>query len=411
MGTPLIAVSPASHYRLEARVKSTSVSTTDGFSIGVLQYNSSGGVIGWASNDGGAKLISTGGTDAQFRKLAADVVNLDPATTNVKVYLVMDASVTGTAFVDQVRFSTYNFEPFGDFETWPDATSDPLGLIVKTANWSPDTTTYKNGDASAKVTSGTSDQTFALSKINVSPTSQYSLSSWIRTHGVTTLGNVGLWLHQYDSTGAEIGTAAQKLTATSATVDTWTKFAITLNDGVNNLNSSTRSVKLELRMLANAGGTAWFDDATLVGSIGIASRQGNVKMEDGTTYTQVLAVGTPWKTMAASASDFVRGAYRRIDVPATGTVTVSATGGFKSGWTGQTGTFSIKWLDMQSGANGTVGTAVTHAYTSGGPLVSLSGTLPSTLAGKRVAIYLELDATVGLNADQAAWTSASVTFS
>src|SRR5581483_4086662 len=120
--------------------------------------------------------------------------------------------------------------------------------------------------------------------------------------------------------GAEIGTAAQKLTATSATVDTWTKFAITLNDGVNNLNSATTSVKLELRMLANAGGTAWFDDTMLVGSIGIASRQGNVKMEDGTTYTQVLAVGTPWKTTGASASDYVRGAYRRIDVPATGTV-------------------------------------------------------------------------------------------
>jgi hypothetical protein len=90
-------------------------------------------------------------------------------------------------------------------------------------------------------------------------------------------------------------------------------------------------------------------------------------------------------------------------------VTVSATGGFKNGWTTQTGTFRIRWLDPATGATGDVGMPTAHAYGAPGGLVTVSGALPSSLAGKRVSVYLEIDAAAGLSADQAAWTSATIT--
>lgn len=394
LGSAAIPVSPASQYRVEARIKTTSVSPTSGFSIGVLQYNSAGTVIDWYKNTAGvAKLVSTGGTDPQWRKFAADIVNLDPAAATVKVYLVMDANATGTAYIDEVSLWTYNFEKFGGYEAWPDPTQNDD--VVITGSWAKDTSTYSAGDASAKATSTAALQTFTLTKIPVSAISKYTLSAAIKTTGVTAADGVGVWLHQYRADGTEIGTVTRKLSTTGTT--NWQKYPVTVAD----LNTATTSIRLELQMAANAGGTVWFDEVSWVGSIGTATTQTNVKMENGTAYPKVLAMGTPWKIGAA----MVQGAFQRIDVPTSGTQTVTATAGFKYGFTGQTGTFSIKYIDYASGASGTLATA-SHAYDT--TLVTLSSNL-SSLAGKRVAIYLVVEATTGTNADLAAWTSATLT--
>jgi hypothetical protein len=218
----------------------------------------------------------------------------------------------------------------------------------------------------------------------------------IKTDGVNTSDGVSVNLLQIDSNGNALGWFNQyKLISTGGTHD-WQR----LEADVTNLNSNTVTLGIYLRIDADAGGTAWFDDVMLTGSKGIAGIQKSVQMENGTVYDKILATGTPWKSGAA----YTQGCYQQLIVPDSGTVTVSATGGFKAGCTGQSAVFSIKYRDCASGATGTLQSA-THSYN--GSTVTVSTNLNS-LAGRKIDLYLAVEAAAGGNADGAAWIAADI---
>lgn len=95
-----IAVDPSGHYTLSLWIKTDNVSKPTAASVNVLQLNRSKQAIHWYPS-GDSKLIATGGTqDWTEYKIILDEIHSDAAF--LRVYVRLDANVTGTVWFDDV---------------------------------------------------------------------------------------------------------------------------------------------------------------------------------------------------------------------------------------------------------------------------------------------------------------------
>lgn len=88
-------------YKLSVWIKTSNISTSDGVSMNILQLNSSGGAIGWYSP---FKLVATGGTQDWTQYTVDNIGDFASGTISVKVYVRVDASVSGTVWFDDIVF-------------------------------------------------------------------------------------------------------------------------------------------------------------------------------------------------------------------------------------------------------------------------------------------------------------------
>ncbi|MCU6797586.1 hypothetical protein OB236_36225 [Paenibacillus sp. WQ 127069] len=134
------------------------------------------------------------------------------------------------------------------------------GLWWATDGFSLEVNTRHGGLASAQVISSELEQ---LSTITVNPINAhdtYELAAWIKTSNVTNATGVSINVLQVGDNGFMMWypNGQAKLIATGETQE-WGRHTATIS----NLHPNTKYVKIYMRMDANAGGTAWFDDISL----------------------------------------------------------------------------------------------------------------------------------------------------
>jgi Flagellar filament outer layer protein Flaa. len=99
MASSLLSIGFDDKYELSVWIKTSSISTTDGVSINLLQVDASNNAIGWYGN---YKLIATGSTQNWTKYTVDNIGDFAAGTASIKIYLRVDASITGTAWFDDV---------------------------------------------------------------------------------------------------------------------------------------------------------------------------------------------------------------------------------------------------------------------------------------------------------------------
>ncbi|RTE05421.1 sugar-binding protein [Paenibacillus whitsoniae] len=250
LGSGLIPVQASAVYDLTAWIKTAGISTTDAASINVLMIGNSNNSLGWYS--GAMKLIRTGG-DQDWTKFKVELSAFTSGTAYIRVYVRLDANVSGTVWFDDLAVQTSgNTLANGGFESG-------LWAMKKGAIWA-DTAVRHSGNTSAGITGGTEGQYLGSVLIPVQDDDVYDLSAWIKTTGVSSNdgASVNVLLADADMNSLGWYNNAMKLMGTGGTQD-WTQYSAELD----HLLPGTAYLRIYVRLDANVSGTVWFDDLAL----------------------------------------------------------------------------------------------------------------------------------------------------
>ncbi|MEW9699925.1 sugar-binding protein [Paenibacillus sp. SI8] len=256
MATSALNINRTAAYQLSVRIKMNSVSNSSAVSMSVMEMDGNHQSIGYLHSQ--TKLFSTGGTQ-DWTKYTITVENFNANTASIKVFVRLDAGVSGTVWFDDVKLkpgtaSTNNMIQNGSFESgfWPERTE---GFVMDQAvSHEADTSIRTTGDPTAR-------RYMATSTININAAGAYLLSVWIKMDSVTSLQGVSLSVLEIDNNNQAIGYlhSQLKLLSTGGTQD-WTKYTLP----VEKFTVNTASIKIYVRLDAGTSGTVWFDDVELI---------------------------------------------------------------------------------------------------------------------------------------------------
>ena len=100
----LISIGFHNEYELSAWIKTSGISTSDGISVRIMQYNAGMDFIGWYPSESLKKLISTGGTQDWTMYTVGNIGGFAENTRYLRIYLGIDPNVTGTVWFDDIVF-------------------------------------------------------------------------------------------------------------------------------------------------------------------------------------------------------------------------------------------------------------------------------------------------------------------
>ncbi|MGG1518639.1 sugar-binding protein [Paenibacillus oryzisoli] len=247
MGSGLIPVQATAVYDLTAWMKTAGVSTSEAASVNVLMIGDSNNSLGWYS--GAMKLIRAGG-DQDWTKYQVELSAFAPGTAYIRVYVRLDANVTGTVWFDDLAVQTSsNTLANGGFESG-------LWAMKKGSIWA-DTAVRHSGNTSVGMTEATEGQYAGSGLIPVHDNDVYELSAWVKTAALSSSDGASVNVLLADANMDSLGwyNNAMKLIGTGGTQD-WTQYAAELA----HLLPGTAYIRIYVRLDANVAGTVWFDD-------------------------------------------------------------------------------------------------------------------------------------------------------
>ncbi|WP_168735711.1 sugar-binding protein [Cohnella fermenti] len=264
VGSSLIPIDAAEVYELSAWIKTDALSTDAAASVNVLMVDANNNALGWYRT---MKLLQTGGTQ-DWTPYSTEISQFATGTAYLRVYVRLDGNATGTAWFDDAALNVArNRLPNAGFESglWP--TRSGAGL---------DTTVKHSGDQSAVMIGGTASQYVGSSLIPIDAAEVYELSAWIKTDALSTDAAASVNVLMVDANNSSLGwyRNTMKQIQTGGTQG-WTNYRVVLD----RLAAGTATVRIYVRLDANAEGTVWFDDISLKLKdfvIGVSGPTGNI---------------------------------------------------------------------------------------------------------------------------------------
>ncbi|MFC0216230.1 OmpL47-type beta-barrel domain-containing protein [Paenibacillus chartarius] len=255
MATRPIPIDPSGTYQLSAWIKMEGISNNSAVSLSVLQIDAQDQGLGYVNSQ--MKIITTGGTQ-DWTQYAISFGNFAEGTVSIRIYIRLDAGVSGTVWFDDVRLGpgtidTGNMIVNGGFQGgfWPERTD---GFVM-------DQTVAHEGTTSMRTSGDPTERRYmATGAIPVDIKNAYEFSAWIKTDGVTNDSAVSVSIMEVNSSNQSLGYLhlQMKLFSTGGTQE-WTQYKA----AVKNFTPSTAAIRVYIRLDAGVEGTVWFDQVRL----------------------------------------------------------------------------------------------------------------------------------------------------
>ena len=248
LGSGLIPVHADEVYELSAWIRTADISAPDAASVNILMVDGNNNALGWYNNT--MKLVKTGGSQ-EWTKHKAEFSSLANGTAYIRIYVRLDANVTGTVWFDDIAVKlSDNLLANGGFES---------GLWGTKAGSALDTAVKHSGNQSAGMTGSAKGQYLGSGLIPVHADEVYELSGWIKTANVSMPEAASINILMADANKNSLGWYSNnmKLLKTGGSQD-WTAYMAE----VAHLVPGTAYIRIYVRLDGNVTGTAWFDDIT-----------------------------------------------------------------------------------------------------------------------------------------------------
>ncbi|OUS67634.1 hypothetical protein B1748_36050 [Paenibacillus sp. MY03] len=244
LGSALIPVESNIIYELSAWIKTSGISVSDSASVNALMVDANMNAIGWYNT---MKLIRTGGSQ-DWTKYTTELSQFAAGTAYIRIYVRLDGNSSGSVWFDDVELKVSdNMLVNGGFES---------GLWSPRAGGSLDTAVKRNGNQSASMTAATTTQYWGSGLIPIQSNEVYTLSTWIKTSGISVSDAASVNALVIDANMNSLGWHdTMKLIGTGGTQD-WTEYTTELS----RFAVGAAYIRIYVRLDANAGGDVWFDD-------------------------------------------------------------------------------------------------------------------------------------------------------
>ncbi|MEF2247330.1 sugar-binding protein [Paenibacillus sp. IITD108] len=263
LGSALIPVESNSIYELSAWIKTSGISVSDAASVNALMVDANMNAIGWYNT---MKLIRTGGSQ-DWTEYTTELSQFAAGTSYIRIYVRLDGNVSGSVWFDDVELKVSdNMLVNSGFE---------FGLWSPREGGSLDTTVKRNGNQSARMTAATTTQYWGSALIPIQSNEVYTLSSWIKTSGISVTDAVSVNALVIDANMNSLGWHdTMKLIQTGGSQE-WTEYTTELS----RFAVGAAYIRLYVRLDGNSGGDVWFDDIVFKPKdfvIGVDGPTGNI---------------------------------------------------------------------------------------------------------------------------------------
>ncbi|SDE70024.1 Glycosyl hydrolase catalytic core [Paenibacillus sp. UNCCL117] len=263
LGSALIPVESNSIYELSAWIKSSGISVSNAVSVNALMVDANMNTIGWYNT---MKLIGTGGSQ-DWTEYKTELSQFAPGTSYIRIYVRLDGNVSGSVWFDDIGLKiSDNMLVNGGFES---------GLWSPRVGGNLDTSVKRNGNQSVRMTAATTTQYWGSVLIPIQSNEVYTLSSWIKTSGISVSDAVSVNALVIDANMNSLGWHnTMKLIETGGSQD-WTEYTTELS----RFAVGAAYIRLYVRLDGNSGGDVWFDDIVFKPKdfvIGVNGPTGNI---------------------------------------------------------------------------------------------------------------------------------------